>query len=110
MWPSPQFGPFEFEGHSWGQDLYLLIDGTLILTQNNRLLEIESRQVRVELEGGVHTLEVVLATPKLGWEPVTVAMDGASLSGELFRRAIPEIAEALKPNVEIARGEGRFRG
>ena len=99
---------FEFEGHSWGQDLYLLIDGTLILTQNNRLLEIESRQVRVELEGGVHTLEVVLATPKLGWEPVTVAMDGASLSGELFRRAIPEIAEALKPNVEIARGEGSF--
>ncbi|MFT5128739.1 MAG: TolA-binding protein [Rhodothermales bacterium] len=96
---------FDFAEHLPGQDLFMLIDDTPVISRYSRHPNLPVHPV--EIEAGVHRIEILAVTPKRAFETIMPGVrreNFAPLRDEWFTSEFnEELAQALKPNVTIAR-------
>jgi TolA-binding protein len=101
---------FDFAEHLPGQDLFMLIDDTPVISRYSRHPNLPVHPV--EIEAGVHRIEILAVTPKRAFETITPGVrreNFAPLRDEWFTRGFnEELAEALKPNVRLERSADGF--
>jgi TolA-binding protein len=101
---------FDFAEHLPGQDLFMLIDDTPVISRYSRHPNLPVHPV--EIDAGVHRIEILAVTPKRAFESIVpgVRRDNfAPLRDEWFTGAFnEELAAALKPNVSIQRSADGF--
>ena len=101
---------FDFAEHLPGQDLFMLIDDTPVVSRYSRLPNLPVHPVTIT--EGVHSIEILAVTPKKAFETITPGVrreNFAPLRDEWLKRDFNEaLAAALKPNVTIQRGDDGF--